>query len=289
MVVALPSGPWEPRTPRALGPLCAGCRAQGARGAALAEWLKGVRPELEAHREWLYSGVDWDTIAASCPAADITGLRARLGSDLRDSSNRTLFLTALSTRPTYEWAWGLALGHARGATRARLLKIRAFEDRANEASGREVADAEWLCRGLSTDEFENACAGRAGQGEQYRVVSLTPIPRAALKFALRNLRQRRIPHVVAVLDAALALRLGARPTLYALALDALWPKPQEERAHRASKMLHADEAQAHFDLRWPAGSRAALRAVAAVGEPSAHDLKRLGRTGVPVVALEDLL
>jgi len=54
-------------------------------------------------------------------------------------------------------------------------------------------------------------------------------------------------------------------------------------------MLHADEAQAHFDLRWPAASRAALRAVAAVGDPSPHDLWRLGRTGVPVVALEDLL
>jgi len=259
------------------------------RGEALAGWLEGALPELKAHREWLDVGVDWDAVVASCPAADIAGLRARLGPDLRDSSNRTLFLTALSARHTYEWAWGLALGHTRGETRARLLKIRAFEDRANEASGREVADAEWLCRGLSTDEFEKVCAGRAVPGEQYGVVSLTPVPRAALKFALRHVRKYRIPHAVAVLDASLARRLGARPALYALALDALWPKPREERAHRASKMLHADEAQAHFDLRWPAGSRAAMRAAAAVGEPSAHDLKRLGRTGVPVVALEDLL
>lgn len=200
-----------------------------------------------------------------------------------------LFLTALSTIPTYEEAWGLALGHAGGKARERLRGIRAFEDRVNEDNGREISAAEWLCRGQSTDELERVCAGRAGPGELYGVVSMTPVARVALKFARRNAARRRIPHVIVVLDAARARGLGARPALYALAFDALRPRPSEEGAHRASKMLHADERQAHFAPEWPGESRHAIRAVAAVGEPGPHDIRRLERTGIPVVALDELV
>lgn len=290
MVTALP---WDPPGHAALGAaarrLCAGCRAQGERGAALAAWLGGMREELESHMEWLDSGVDWEAIATSCPSSTLARLSASLGTDSGDPDSSDLFLAALTTLPTYEDAWGLALRHSAGEARARLRRIRAIEDRANGANGQEFSAAEWLCRGLGTDEFEGACAERAGPGETYGIISFTTVPRAALKFALRHTRQRSVPHAIAVLDAALARGLGARPALYSLAADVLNMEPREERAYRASKLLHADEAQAHFDQAWPRGSSLAIRAVAAVGDQSPHDLRRLERTGIPVVPLEDLL
>ncbi len=292
MVTALPwdaAGIPAPRMDESARRLCRGCRAQGARGAVLAARLDGMQAEIKEHVDWLDSGADLDAIAASCPAGDLARLAMMLGIDPGGSDDSDLLLTALTARPTYAMAWDIALGHSAGATRARLRSIRKIEDEINATNEREFNGADWLCRGLGTDEFEGACAERAGPGESYGIVSFTTVPRVALKFALRHTRQRSVPHVIAVLDAALARGLGARPALYSLAADALSLKPKEERADRASKLLHADEAQAHFDRMWPRGSSAAICAVAAVGDQSPHDLHRLERTGIPVVPIEYLL
>ena len=290
MIAALPLAPagrTEPSEETAR--LCRGCRAQGARGAELAGRVKGRLAEFKAHAAWLYGGMDWNRVAASCPAWKLARLAAMLGLDPRDPDRRKLFLTALTTLSTREWAWRIVLELATEDERTRLLEIRAIDDGLNEANGKEISAAGWLCRGLSTDEFEGVCGGTVGSGELYGIFSMTTIPEVALEFALRNLRKYRVPHVIVVLDASLARSLGARPAFYSLASDALDLDPQDERGDRAFKARYADEAQAQFDLVWPTGSSRAVRAVAAVGDPSPHDLWRLERTGIPVVALEDLL
>ena len=290
MVAALPLAPAGRAEPdEETARLCRGCRAQGERGAALAGQVEDKRVELKAHAAWLDGGMDWNRVAASCPAWKLARLAAMLGLDLRDTDSHDLFLMALTTLSTREWAWRLVLELATKDERTRLRVIRAIDDMLNEANEQEFCAAGWLCRGLGTDEFEGVCAGTVGPGELYKIVSMTPIARVALKFALRYIRQRSVPHVIVVLDASLARSLGARPAVYSLATDALDLKPQDERAGRTFRARYADEAQAQFDLAWPTGSSRAVRAVAAVGDPSPHDLWRLERTGTPVVALDDLL
>jgi len=290
MVAALPLAPAGRAEPdEETARLCRGCRAQGERGAALAGRVKGRKAEFKAHAAWLDGGMDWNRVATSCPAWKLARLAAMLGLDLRDTDSHDLFLTALTTLSTREWAWRIVLELATEDERTRLRVIRSIDDRLNEANEQEFYAAGWLCRGLGTDEFEGVCAGTVGPGELYKIVSMTPIARVALKFALRYIRQRSVPHVIVVLDASLARSLGARPAVYSLATDALDLKPQDERAGRTFRARYADEAQAQFDLAWPTGSSRAVRAVAAVGDPSPHDLWRLERTGTPVVALDDLL
>ena len=290
MIAALPLAPagrTEPSEETAR--LCRGCGAQGARGAELAGRVKGRLAEFKAHAAWLYGGMDWNRVAASCPAWKLARLAAMLGPAARAYGARRLFLTALTTLSTREWAWRIVLELATEDERTRLRVIRSIDDGLNEANGQEISAVGWLCRGMSTDEFEGVCAGTVGPGVLYKIVSMTPIARVALEFALRNLRRYRVPHVIVVLDARLARSLGAQPAVYSLASDALNLKPRDERGNRAFKARYAYEAQAQFDLAWPTGSSRAVRAVAAVGDPSPHDLWRLERTGVPVVALEDLL
>ena len=290
MVAALPLAPAGRAEPdEETARLCRGCRAQGERGAALAGRVKGRLAEFKAHAAWLDGGMDWNRVAASCPAWKLARLAAMLGLDPWDPDRRKLFLTALTTLSTRKWAWRIVLELATKDERTRLRVIRSIDDMLNGANEQEISAAGWLCRGLGTDEFEGVCAGTVGPGDLYRIFSMTTIPEVALKFALRNLRRYRVPHVIVVLDARLARSLGARPAVYSLASDALDLKPRDERGNRAFKARYADEAQAQFDLAWPTGSSRAVRAVAAVGDPSPHDLWRLERTGTPIVALEDLL
>lgn len=290
MVAALPLAPAGRAEPdEETARLCRGCRAQGERGAALAGLVEDKRVELKAHAAWLDGGMDWNRVAASCPAWKLARLAAMLGLDPWDPDRRKLFLTALTTLSTRKWAWRIVLELATKDERTRLRVIRSIDDMLNGANEQEISAAGWLCRGLGTDEFEGVCAGTVGPGDLYRIFSMTTIPEVALKFALRNLRRYRVPHVIVVLDARLARSLGARPAVYSLASDALDLKPRDERGNRAFKARYADEAQAQFDLAWPTGSSRAVRAVAAVGDPSPHDLWRLERTGTPIVALEDLL
>ena len=290
MVAALPLAPAGRAEPdEETARLCRGCRAQGERGAALAGRVKGRLAEFKAHAAWLDGGMDWNRVAASCPAWKLARLAAMLGLDPWDPDRRKLFLTALTTLSTREWAWRIVLELATEDERTRLLEIRAIDDGLNGDNEQEISAAGWLCRGLGTDEFEGVCAGTVGPGDLYRIFSMTTIPEVALKFALRNLRRYRVPHVIVVLDARLVRSLGAQPAVYSLATDALRLKPWDERAGRTFRARYAYEAQAQFDLAWPTGSSRAVRAVVAVGDPSPHDLWRLERTGIPVVALEDLL
>jgi len=118
---------------------------------------------------------------------------------------------------------------------------------------------------------------------------MTTWPLLAWEYALRGQGKHAVPHAVAVIDAALARRLGAVPALYALAADALGLRPEDESAARAFPMANAREMQVHFGEMWPPGSGAALRAVAPAGDRAADALAALGLRGAALVAPRDLL
>lgn len=202
---------------------------------------------------------------------------------------RGLLLEALSTLSTYEDAWRLVLEFSPVADRARFCEIRAFEDRVNAALSQEFRLAGYFLRGLSTEEFLGAFYGMARPGPRHPLVSMTTYPLLAWEYALRSQDRYTVPHVVAVIDAVLARRLGAMSALYALASDALDLRSGEEGAGRAFLMTNAHEMQVHFDAIWPLGYGATLRAVAPAGARASDALATLNLPGVALVEPRDLL
>ncbi|MDD9808307.1 MAG: hypothetical protein OXU25_00550 [Thaumarchaeota archaeon] len=144
--------------------------------------------------------------------------------------------------------------------------------------------AKYLLRGMASGESLDVYYERARPGPDHPFVSTTTVPSVARGFAIDGQRENRGPHVVTVIDAAMARKLGARRALCAHAPDAR-ERRKEGGAHMVFSIWNAREAQVHFDGMWPRGSRAALRAIAPVDWPGAAELRV---PNVRIVRVEDL-
>jgi len=273
-------------------PLPANFRAEALRQTREAQRLRGMlaveAKRIHLYSSWLLKGADWESLRAACGPGEFGALAERVGLDPSKSTAREVFLTALSTVSTYDSAWSLVLRFSAGADHKMFLDIWRLEKGVNNFARLIFRDSSYLYRGESVIETIGAHEGTAEAGRNHSFVSLTSNPTVATDFAFVNYAKYSETTVVLAINTHEALKAGIVPATYSLASDALDLRRSDESTSRTFPLENAFELQAHFHIRWPAGSGMTMVAIITVFRPTDEERRQLEITGLPIIHFTDI-
>ncbi|RNJ72019.1 MAG: hypothetical protein EB832_04755 [Thaumarchaeota archaeon S14] len=267
-------------------------RAEALRQAREAQRLRvklnGMGERIAWYVTWLSGGGIWNVLRDACGQGRFVALAAKVDLDPLETTAKDVFLTALSTVSTRNMAWRLILRFSTGVDHKTFLEIWRMEENMNALAQRIFYGASYLYRGESIAETVGIHDGTVDPDRNHSFVSLSSNPTMAIQFAFTNYAIYSESTVVLAIDAHSARKTGVAPATYSLVSDVLDLPRSEEDVDRTFPMSNIFELQAHFPVRWPPRSDAAMVAIITVLPLLSDERYKLENTDLPILNYMDI-